>query len=156
MNDYKKARSIKEGILVNKQYLKYLKNYKVDKELEKKLEKKLITNKEYKYLDLLRERKSLKNCDDELELVKWEDIKSWNTKGRMGKISIYIQVKGLKHDLEPDFISNSNLIDSLEKYCFGKGKIDKSKSLVFASYYLYFVYFVILIVCLYMVINIFK
>lgn len=154
MYDYREVRAIKEGILINKEYYEFLHSYKENQELKDKLEKNKITKKEYKYLEDLRERKELKNHSDEMKLIKWEDIKSWYTHGKIGKTKVVISVKGLKKDIEPNFISNKNLIYSLEKYSFGKGKIDRNTALKFANFYLYFIYFIILLICLYMFISI--
>ena len=89
-----------------------------------------------------------------MKLIKWEDIKSWYTHGKIGKTKVVISVKGLKKDIEPNFISNQNLIYSLEKYSFGKGKIDRNTIFKLANFYLYFIYFIILLICLYMFISI--
>lgn len=151
MKNYKRIKIEPMGLMVNKLYLKFLRTFKDDEVLKKKLSK-----KEYNFYVQTQERKFMQKDNGEEVLVKWDDISSWTTSGRMDNLKVSIKIKRVRNDFNPVFDSNYYLITVLEKYCFNKGKLSSKASYMMAQVYLYLTYIIIAVLAILMLMEMMK
>lgn len=151
MKNYKRIKIENDGLMVNKYYLKFLRTFEDNKEMQKKL-----SPKEYNFYVQTQERKFMEKDNGETVLVKWDDISSWTASGRMDNLKVSIKIKRIKNEFKPVFDSKYYLITVLEKYCFNKGKLSSKASYKIAQVYLYLTYAIIIILTILMFIEIMK
>ena len=138
MTNYKRITIEETGLVMNKDLYEYIKHYKTP-------EKGNLSTKEYNYYLQILERKAIEDLK-ETKLIRWNNVKEWTA----NKNNIEIKFKFCNKSLNLEF--DYSLINSLEKYCYNKGKVIEKQSFYDSKLALYIFYLISFIIC-YLLLN---